>query len=103
LTLEGHRIVNGEFFMKILLLGAGGFIGANLAERLVNDGRHEITALDIEREKLDETLKSGASEDARRPPMIRLPGFSMLPATTSSVSPPSSSTWHVAAEYTQKW
>ena len=45
--------------MKILLLGAGGFIGANLAERLVNDGKHEITALDIEREKLDETVKSG--------------------------------------------
>lgn len=44
--------------MKILLLGAGGFIGANLTERLVNDGQHEITALDIEREKLDETGKS---------------------------------------------
>jgi len=44
--------------MKILLLGAGGFIGANLTERLVNDGKHEITALDIEREKLDETGKS---------------------------------------------
>ena len=43
--------------MKILLLGAGGFIGANLAERLVNDARHQITALDIEREKLDETVK----------------------------------------------
>jgi nucleoside-diphosphate-sugar epimerase len=38
--------------MKILLLGAGGFIGANLAERLVNDGKHEITALDIQRENL---------------------------------------------------
>ena len=45
--------------MKILLLGAGGFIGANLAERLVSDGKHEITALDIERDKLDETVKSG--------------------------------------------
>ena len=45
--------------MKILLLGAGGFIGANLTERLVNDGQHEITALDIEREKLDETVKNG--------------------------------------------
>ena len=38
--------------MKILLLGAGGFIGANLAERLVNDASHQITALDIERELL---------------------------------------------------
>ncbi len=45
--------------MKILLLGAGGFIGANLAERLVNEGKQEITALDIEREKLDETVKGG--------------------------------------------
>ena len=45
--------------MKILLLGAGGFIGANLAERLVSDARHQITALDIEREKLDETVKGG--------------------------------------------
>ena len=44
--------------MKILLLGAGGFIGANLTERLVGDGQHEITALDDERE-LDETVKSG--------------------------------------------
>jgi nucleoside-diphosphate-sugar epimerase len=43
--------------MKILLLGAGGFVGANLTERLVNDGQHEMTALDIEREKLDETVK----------------------------------------------
>jgi nucleoside-diphosphate-sugar epimerase len=46
--------------MKILLLGAGGFIGANLTERLVKDGKHQITALDIDREKLDETVKSGA-------------------------------------------
>ncbi len=45
--------------MKILLLGAGGFIGANLTERLVRDGQHEITALDIDREKLDDTVKSG--------------------------------------------
>ena len=46
--------------MKILLLGAGGFIGANLTERLVKDGKHQITALDIDREKLDETVISGA-------------------------------------------
>lgn len=41
--------------MKILMLGAGGFIGANLTERLVKDGVHQVTALDIEREKLDDT------------------------------------------------
>lgn len=45
--------------MKILLLGAGGFIGANLTERLIRDGEHTITALDIEREKLDDTVSSG--------------------------------------------
>ncbi len=39
--------------MKILLLGAGGFIGANLCERLVKDGFHEITSVDIDDEKLD--------------------------------------------------
>jgi len=42
--------------MKILMLGAGGFIGANLTERLIRDGIHEVTALDIERDKLDDTL-----------------------------------------------
>jgi len=46
--------------MKILMLGAGGFIGANLTERLVRDGIHQVTALDIEREKLDDTV--GANE-----------------------------------------
>ncbi len=41
--------------MKILLLGAGGFIGANLTDRLITDGRHEITAVDIDDERLEET------------------------------------------------
>ena len=59
LTLKAKKVVNGKFFMKILLLGAGGFIGANLTERLVNDGKYEVTAVDIEREKLDDTLKNG--------------------------------------------
>jgi len=40
--------------MKILLLGAGGFIGANLTERLLRDGKHEITAVDIDSERLEE-------------------------------------------------
>jgi UDP-apiose/xylose synthase len=42
--------------MKMLLLGAAGFIGANLTERLIEDGQHEITALDIESEKLEDNL-----------------------------------------------
>jgi nucleoside-diphosphate-sugar epimerase len=45
--------------IKILMLGAGGFIGANLTERLISDGDYQVTALDIEREKLDETLGTG--------------------------------------------
>jgi UDP-apiose/xylose synthase len=42
--------------MKILLLGAGGFIGANLTERLLRDNIHEVTALDIEPEKLEDSF-----------------------------------------------
>jgi nucleoside-diphosphate-sugar epimerase len=49
-------LIRNVVFMKILMLGAGGFIGANLTERLVRDGVHQVTALDIEREKLDDTL-----------------------------------------------
>jgi nucleoside-diphosphate-sugar epimerase len=42
--------------MKILLLGAGGFIGANLVERLLRDGLHEVTAIDIAGEKIEHLL-----------------------------------------------
>ncbi len=42
--------------MKILLLGAGGFIGVNLTERLMKDGVHEVTAVDIQDEKISELL-----------------------------------------------
>jgi len=38
--------------MNILLLGAGGFIGVNLTERLLADKVHQITAVDISDEKL---------------------------------------------------
>ena len=39
--------------MKVLLLGAGGFIGVNLTERLLADGVHEVTAVDIHDEKIE--------------------------------------------------
>lgn len=42
--------------MKILLLGAGGFIGVNLAERLLKDGVHDIVAVDIQTEKIQDLL-----------------------------------------------
>ncbi|MBL9160305.1 MAG: bifunctional UDP-4-keto-pentose/UDP-xylose synthase [Verrucomicrobiales bacterium] len=38
---------------KVLVLGAGGFIGANLTERLLADGRHDVTAIDVDGEKLE--------------------------------------------------
>jgi UDP-apiose/xylose synthase len=37
---------------KILLLGAGGFIGSHLVEHLVGRGEHEVIAADISDEKL---------------------------------------------------
>jgi UDP-apiose/xylose synthase len=42
---------------KILLLGAGGFIGANLTERLLADDRYEVSAIDIDGEKLEGQLQ----------------------------------------------
>lgn len=47
----------------ILLLGAGGFVGAHLAIELAKRGNHAITALDITREKLDEGLQRAATLD----------------------------------------
>ncbi len=44
--------------MKILLLGAGGFIGANLTERILADGIHDCTAVDIYSEKLDDLIST---------------------------------------------
>lgn len=40
--------------MKILILGAGGFIGVNLVERLLHDGVHEVVGVDINAEKIEE-------------------------------------------------
>ena len=40
--------------MKILLLGAAGFIGAHMTERLLGSGKHEVVGFDIETEKVDE-------------------------------------------------
>lgn len=38
--------------MKILVLGAGGFIGSNLVEHLVDEGKHYVVGVDISDEKL---------------------------------------------------
>jgi nucleoside-diphosphate-sugar epimerase len=42
--------------MKILLLGAGGFIGVNLTERLLEDEQHDVVAVDIDEEKIAHLL-----------------------------------------------
>lgn len=41
--------------MKILALGAGGFIGSHLTVRLLNEG-HKVTAVDLEMDKVTEVL-----------------------------------------------
>ncbi len=48
--------------MKVLLLGAGGFIGVNLTERLLRDGVHEVTAVDIQEEKIREVIDEASSQ-----------------------------------------
>ncbi len=51
--------------MNILLLGAGGFIGVNLTERLLRDGVHNVVAIDIEEEKISEILAQTPDLDYR--------------------------------------
>jgi len=46
---------------KILLLGAGGFIGSHLAVELLKKKRYDITALDISKEKLEEGICQAAN------------------------------------------
>ena len=38
--------------MKILIFGAGGFVGSNLIEHLIEQGEHEVTGLDVTDAKL---------------------------------------------------
>ena len=38
--------------MKLLIIGAGGFIGSNLIEHLIERGEHEIVGVDITNAKL---------------------------------------------------
>lgn len=45
---------------KILLLGAGGFIGSHLTVALMKTRRFALTALDITRKKLDEGIRGAA-------------------------------------------
>lgn len=43
----------GQSAMKLVMLGAGGFIGSNLIEYLIAQGTHELVGVDISDEKLD--------------------------------------------------
>ena len=45
--------------MKLVVLGAGGFVGSNLAEYLIARGEHEVVGVDLSGEKL--TGISGAN------------------------------------------
>lgn len=38
--------------MKLVILGAGGFIGSNLVEYLIKQGEHEVVGVDVTAEKL---------------------------------------------------
>ena len=38
--------------MKLVMLGAGGFIGSNLAEYLIDRGEHDVVGVDVSAEKL---------------------------------------------------
>jgi nucleoside-diphosphate-sugar epimerase len=38
--------------MKLLIFGAGGFIGSNLVEHLIAEGEHEVTGVDVTGDKL---------------------------------------------------
>ena len=38
--------------MKIFLLGAGGFIGSHLTEKILNESGHEVVAFDLNGESL---------------------------------------------------
>ncbi|MEM9282217.1 MAG: bifunctional UDP-4-keto-pentose/UDP-xylose synthase [Verrucomicrobiota bacterium] len=52
---------------KILILGAGGFIGSHLATELMRRDSFEITALDITHEKLNEGLSRAIQFDSMAP------------------------------------
>lgn len=52
---------NGEWNMKITILGAAGFIGTNLALKLVEDTKNEIVLIDEKKEYFDECVTSISS------------------------------------------
>jgi UDP-apiose/xylose synthase len=59
--------------MRIGILGAGGFIGSHLVEHLLQAGRHEIVALDLTRDKLDQIGRNGFvyyQADVRQSPPV---------------------------------
>ncbi len=59
--------------MKILILGAGGFIGSHLVDHLLARGEHEVVGLDISDEKLNGARDSGLTfhlADIRNAPAL---------------------------------
>lgn len=62
--------------MRILSLGAGGFIGCHLTQRLLNEG-HAVTAVDIEADKASDFIDHPGLTFIRQD--IRAPGWSLEP------------------------
>jgi nucleoside-diphosphate-sugar epimerase len=60
--------------MKILALGAGGFIGSHLTRRLLETG-HSVTGVDLESEKLSDSLQHPKLTFVRQD--IRQPGWNL--------------------------
>ena len=52
--------------MKLLVLGAGGFIGSHVVAHLLAQHEHEVVGLDVSGEKLDEVLAGAGSGALRR-------------------------------------
>lgn len=71
LRCQTQELTRGQIYrMKILSLGAGGFIGSHLTHRLLQEG-HAVTAVDLEIDKVTEYLDHPNlvffQEDIRRP------------------------------------
>jgi nucleoside-diphosphate-sugar epimerase len=66
---------------RILNLGAGGFIGAHLTERLLQEG-HEVVGVDTHSDKIDEFLENDLFTFIRQD--ICAPGFDIDAHTENS-------------------
>ena len=52
---------NDQIRKKVLVLGAGGFIGSHIVIALLRTGRYTLTGLDVTRDKLDEGFSQASA------------------------------------------